>query len=184
MIKFIKNFCKKKRGEYTPNLVKKLDSNELFRSNVIDLILKYLDMYSKSASDLLLGTALIESNLDYVIQLGGGPAKSLFQIEPNTLKDCYDNYLNYRPELKSRIDALLFGKKDYPNRVRNLEINPQYACAIARIIYRRKKGKLPNSSIIKKKYSLQLSSYWKTHYNTNLGKGTIEKANKIFTKIV
>ena len=43
----------------------------------------------------------------YDRQVGGGPALSYYQIEPDTLFDLYKNYLGYRPERKGLLDQFL-----------------------------------------------------------------------------
>src|SRR5260221_162978 len=59
--------------------------------------------------ELLLGTALQESGLTYRVQLGGGPARGLFQMEPNTHDDIWDNFLKYRVPLATAVRAFLAG---------------------------------------------------------------------------
>lgn len=157
---------------------------EQFKYLVIEPVTLHLSMSSKEANDLLLGTALLESNLEHVSQMGNGPALSLFQIEPNTLYDVYKNYLDFRSVLRDRVDSLLYGKATPENRIRNLSINPHYACAIARIVYRRVPKALPDSSHGDEDYVKELASYWKNYYNTPLGAGTIKKAIETFTKII
>lgn len=165
-------------------LVDEKSKEDLFKYLVIEPTTRYLDLSSKSANDLLLGTAILESNVEHTRQIGGGPALSLFQIEPDTLSDVYKSYLNYRKPLKDKVDGLLYGQPTYKNRLRNLEVNPFYACAIARICYLRVPKSLPNENLGLEGYIMSLAYYWKKYYNTPLGAGTIKKAEKIFGKIV
>ena len=58
-----------------------------FLKYVITPTLADLDMYSPAAAMLLLGTAVTESNLEYLRQLPDGPALSVYQIEPATARD-------------------------------------------------------------------------------------------------
>ncbi len=54
---------------------------------LIQVVLKEYDLYSRDAEELLMLTAATESNLGYYIkQKGGGPALGIFQCEPDTLE--------------------------------------------------------------------------------------------------
>lgn len=118
---------------------------------------------SRSAENLLLGTALMESNLKHFRQIGGG-AVSFFQIEEATFRDIYHRYLNKRRDLIGPIDALrmpAFGLMD------QLVWNQHFACAIARLKYFMVPASLPAADNID-----AMGHYWKDHYNTAQGKGT------------
>lgn len=181
---FKRYFMKDDPIKISPLSLHTKNKETIFRKLVIEPVTEYLDMSSESANDLLLGTAMLESNIEHTSQIGGGPAKSLFQIEPDTLEDVYANYLNYREDLKEKVDKLLYGTPTASNRVRNLEINPHYACAIARIIYKRVPRMLPSRKVGLEDYIKGLAHYWKQYYNTPLGAGTFEKAEDIFSKVV
>ena len=62
-------------------------------------------MGGSKAETLLLGTAKAESGLIYLKQLKG-PALGLYQNEPKTHKDTWDNYLKYKPELAKLVTPL------------------------------------------------------------------------------
>jgi hypothetical protein len=172
------------RFQYIEPITKTLTNEDLFKTLVIEPTTKYLGLSSESANDLLLGTAILESNIEHTRQIPSGIARSLFQIEPNTLKDVYKNYLNFREPLKEKVDSLLYGRPTIDNRIRNLEVNPFYACAIARICYLRAPKKLPSKNRGLEDYIKGLAYYWKQYYNTPLGAGTTEKAEHIFAKVV
>lgn len=55
--------------------------------------------WSPAAKELLLGTAIVESDLQFRKQHGDGPARGLFQMEPVTHNDIWDNFLNTGPSL-------------------------------------------------------------------------------------
>jgi hypothetical protein len=139
-----------------------------FRTHIVKPVLKYLEMDSLNAEELLIATAVHESkNLEYVRQLGGGPALSIFQIEPATHKDVWDNYINYRPDLMRKMSRLRFDA--FKGQELELIGNIPYATAIARIIYRRARGRLPDKSDI-----MGMAKYWKSNYNTFKGKGRVD----------
>ena len=76
------------------------------RSLVIKPALTKINLWSRSAEELILGTAIVESGLTYLKQHGDGPALGLWQVEPATHEDLYTNFLNYRPELGSKLMEL------------------------------------------------------------------------------
>lgn len=144
-----------------------------FRDLIIKPVIEDLGLYSKAATNLLLGTAIVESGLKYVKQTKG-PAISYFQIEPNTLNDCYKNYLDFLPkkDLKDKVNSYLIPQF---SREYNLLVNNAYAVAIARIIYWRAKGALP----LEDDY-VGLTYYHKKYYNSTNGKTDIIESSKVF----
>ena len=70
-------------------------------------VLKKMNMWSEEAEELVFLTGLVESGYKYISQIGSDIARSFFQVEVATAKDCIDNYLIYRQEvLKSFGDAV------------------------------------------------------------------------------
>lgn len=139
---------------------------EQLRKHIIKPALEHMRMWSQEAEDLVLRTAYHESDkLRRITQYDGGPARSYFQIEPATLFDLYDNYLRYRTEIKDCLDSLKI--KMYTDE-ENLLRNCMYAAAVCRLCYYRKPGAIPSD--LKGQ-----AEYWKEHYNTHLGKGTVEE---------
>ena len=134
-----------------------------------------MGMYSHAASNLLLGTAIQESRLSYLKQLGGGPALGVYQIEPATLRDIYKEYLYYRPDLKLVVENIRGFNDDELSIIGNLN----YATAIARLVYYRDKMALPDADDV-----LGLAIYWKRVYNTSLGKGTEQEFVKNYEKYI
>ena len=53
-------------------------------------------MWSEEAVELVFLTGLVESGYDYIYQIGSGIARSFWQVESFTAKDCVDNYLVFR----------------------------------------------------------------------------------------
>ena len=76
------------------------------RSMVIRPALSKINLWSPSAEELVLGTAIVESGLTYIRQWGDGPALGLWQVEPSTRNDLYTNFLNYRPDPGSALMEL------------------------------------------------------------------------------
>jgi hypothetical protein len=141
-----------------------------FTSEIIIPALEVLGLDSKEARALLLGTAIQESRLTYLRQIGGGPALGVFQIEPATHNDLYANFLSYRPEMRDRLLSL--GERQHDSLIYNL----RYAAAVARLIYYRAPGQLPDSLEGQ-------AAYYKKNYNTPLGAGPEQEYIDNFTSI-
>ena len=61
----------------------------------------------------------------------------------------------------------------------SMVINLRYQIAMARLYYWTRPGSLPN------RYNVEaMARYWKQHYNTRFGKGTVEKAVKDYNDYV
>ena len=105
------------------------------RSLVIRPALSKINLWSPSAEELVLGTAIVESGLTYIRQWGDGPALGLWQVEPSTQNDLYTNFLQYRPELGS---ALIELRAPNLSMDENLATNLMYGAAVCRLCYYRK----------------------------------------------
>lgn len=136
-----------------------------FRDLIIEPTLEELGLHSVSAVELLLGTAIQESRLSYLKQLGGGPAMGPFQMEPATHDDIFENYLQYQEGLRQRVMAQVRG--GFEPDAMNMAGNLYYACAMCRVHYRRVREALPPAGDLPGQ-----AAYWKQYYNTPLGRGT------------
>lgn len=120
-----------------------IDPTQL-RTLVVKPVLLSLGLPSSEvAENLIMGTAAHESHLgDYIEQVGGGPALGIFQMEPATLNDCYENYLDYRADLKAKVDGFLAAQPatpdGSPDKQQQLATNLAYATAMCRIRYYRR----------------------------------------------
>ena len=144
---------------------------------LIETALRRLNMYNESAVNLLLGTAAQESRFGtYLKQLGGGPAMGIFQMEPATEKDCWDNYLSYRDNIVKRITDLSGITGPNPEA---LQWNLYYSIAMCRVRYYRVPTPLPNADDI-----AGLAAYWKQNYNTPAGAGTVNEFIQNYNRYV
>jgi len=140
-----------------------------FRTRVVQPMLHHLAtfngaMNSPAAENLLVGTAIQESHLTYLAQLGGGPALGVMQIEPQTHDDVWTNYLNFRTELAAVVTAVSAGAD---HGAQQLVWNIGYSVVMARLIYWRQSAPMPTDAT-----DLDaLGHYWKDHYNTAGGGG-------------
>lgn len=144
-----------------------IDAAEI-RGTVIRPALQAIKLWSPAAEDVLFGTGLQESGYRFTRQLGGGPALSWWQIEPATHQDIWTNFLAYRPALARDVAGLL--EEEGGTKLDQLEHNPRYACAIARLKYYRSPVPLPAYGDVAG-YAL----LWKRVYNTAGGAGTAEE---------
>lgn len=136
-----------------------------FRNLIIEPTLKELELYSVAAVELVLGTAIQESRLSYLKQLGGGPAMGPFQMEPATHDDIFENYLQYQGILRQRVMAQV--RSGFDPDANNMAGNLYYACAMCRVHYYRSPDPLPKVGDLPAQARM-----WKRVYNTPLGAGT------------
>jgi hypothetical protein len=130
-------------------------------------------LHTLAAEDLVMGTAAQESHLKYVKQLGSGPALGLFQVEPFTYNDYWDNFVDDRSDLRESIlHAIRTEGEPRPDRV---IWDLRYASIMCRIHYRRIRSPLPQHGDIS-----GYAAYWKKYYNTIHGSGTEEEFIKNF----
>jgi len=129
---------------------------------------------SKNARMLLLSTAAIESKCGYYIKQVGGPALGIWQMEPATLHDIYDNcdaVVTNETITYKKLDAIdLFDATGSETMEAGLVVSPMYACAMARLKYSMDSAPLPPYNNIRAVYD-----YYKRIYNTPLGASTYEK---------
>lgn len=144
--------------------------------HVIDPALKAVDLYSPEASQLLLLTGFVESRYKYVAQLGSGPARSFWQVEPNTVRDHYKHYLEPFTERTWKVNGLR-AHGDYSIED-ELSLNMGFAVVMARLVYRRKPTPIPALG------DIEAQAYiWKKDYNTLEGSGSEEKFIELANEI-
>ncbi len=141
------------------------------RERIIKPTLHHLDSdipYSKEAEDLLVATACAESQCGYYIDQVGGPARSIFQIEPETEQDNIDSFLVYHEDLYVTFQSF--------QHVLDAIYNPYYATFMARVKYFRDSAAIPKreDGDTVDDYLSALGGYWKRVYNTGHGAGTVE----------
>jgi len=125
-------------------------------------------LHSVAAVELLVGTALKESGgLRWRRQLNHGPARGLFQMEGATYDDIWRNYLAFRPVLAEAIRSA-FTPAGGELTFEQITDDDAYAAVMARLKYLRVPAPLPPAGDVQAQ-----AKYWKDHYNTKLGKGTV-----------
>jgi len=121
---------------------------------------------SMAAINLVVGTALAESNASYLRQVtngGYGPARGLWQMEPFTHDDCWSNWLRFPAQSKAAtsIRAMI---GNVPAVADLMVVHLAYACAMCRVKYFRAAPALPRFNDAE-----GLSLYHKQFYNSALG---------------
>lgn len=125
-----------------------------------------MSLWTPAAEQLLLGTAIQESNLEYTEQIDG-PALGYWEEDPDDHNDIWVNYLKYRPNLTVPIRALCSGTTPLFSL---LSTNHPYAAAIARVHYLRVPALIPDLGDIE-----GCAIFWKKYYNTDEGAGTTDE---------
>lgn len=137
------------------------------RELIIKPALQDLVMLSDDAVELLIFTCAVESNGGTYIKQLDGPALGIYQMEPNTYNDIWQNYIVYRPPLGiilgHNFDAFRMPSED------RLMYDMRFATAMARIHYTRVTEALPPAN-----NSQSIFDYYKAHYNSVLGKADSE----------
>ncbi|MCX2779923.1 hypothetical protein [Microbulbifer thermotolerans] len=103
---------------------------------VIRPTLKHLKAWSPGMENLLLGTAAQESQLGFHLKQGRRHGLGIYQIQPHTHREIWDEYLIDHPALASKVRGLAsqWDFLDHPHE--ELTTNLRYATAIAWLIYR------------------------------------------------
>ena len=153
----------------------KMDPSQLKKH--IEYILIDMDMFSESAVDLLMLTCAQESHMGYYIEQIDGPARGIFQMEPGTHNFLWKYIDRKGDHFKSmKIDPFSIAP-DF-NGTRDQVLNIAYQIAMARINYWRYPDQIPAREKYDSKevYIWALAEYWKKHWNTEKGAGTVDQA--------
>ena len=132
---------------------------------IIGSTLEIIGLDSEDASSLIYSTGMAESGYRALKQ-EGGPALGFFQCEPATAIDIWENYVMYRPKYRDKLFQLGF---DDSKLEFCLLSNIGIQVALCRLHYRRVPSKLPRAGDLNAQ-----AKYWKQHYNTVKGKGTLK----------
>ena len=130
-------------------------------------------MHSKEAAELVFLTGLVESGYKYISQIGSDIARSFWQVEVATAKDCVDNYLVYRQDVLKSFGEAVHRKPSEILAWTEEELHElmwhdmALGIAFCRIKYRRDPNPIPTDM-------KEIAHYWKNVYNTKSGAGTVE----------
>ena len=140
---------------------------------------KYTSMNSDSSKVLVEATGAAESGYK---TKEGEEAFSYWQVEPDTAKSNYDDFLNSLADRRIALEEAISDKtgvgkdwmrtaqtEDIENELKN---NQNFAIAMCRLKYWRVPVTLP--ALDQEDTPQQMANYWKQYYNTELCKGTTE----------
>lgn len=150
--------------------------------NLIDRVLRdFADraqmpmLYSKDAVELLMLTCAQETLLGTYIKQVKGPALGIFQMEPGAYNDLYSRFIVYKSEkLRNAYESFYADKSDWKSQMLG---NIPYQIVLARMYYLRVPDALPDHTDVQ-----AMAEYYKTHWNTYLGKATVEGAIKRYQR--
>lgn len=154
-----------------------INSRQL-RELVIRPIFQRVGLYSPAAEALVLGTAAAEGvigNMMYLKQ-AGGPALGIFQMEPSTHKWLVDWVLSQSSRFTRLIEWVQQTGGFHQER---LVYDLAYMAVLCRLRYVVVPQALPSADNVH-----DLGVYWKQHYNTHLGKGTVDGFVRKFREYV
>jgi len=148
-----------------------------FRELIVKSSLNDLLLYSKEAEELMVFTCAVESLGGTYIHQVNGPALGIYQMEPATYNDIWQNYIYHNGPLTLRLFAN-FDISSMPSESR-LIYDLRYATAMTRLFYRRIKSPLPLSNNID-----AIWDYYKQYYNTSKGAATKDESIKKYHDFV
>tara|TARA_R100001082_G_scaffold96378_2_gene63915 strand:+ start:489 stop:971 length:483 start_codon:yes stop_codon:yes gene_type:complete len=148
---------------------------DLIKTTLESLGSKYA---SNDAINLVFWTGCVESRYEYIKQLGWGPARSFWQVEPNTAVDNIKSYLKFRKSLKKKCaeitltDPKIWDSDDTSLWSWVLEHNMAASVIHCRLKYWRSPKRMPDNID-------DAAKMWKEVYNSSEGAGTINKFKKL-----
>jgi hypothetical protein len=134
-----------------------------FRELIIKPTLQNLMLYSESAEELLVFTCATESLGGTFLKQEKGPALGIYQMEPATYNDLWQNYIKSNPSIMTML-MHNFSCIFMPDEHR-LIYDLWYATAMCRLHYARVRAPLPAADDLE-----SIWAYYKTFYNTEDGK--------------
>jgi hypothetical protein len=147
-----------------------------YRELVLRPTLQAVNMWSKSSENLYMIIPLVESNLTYLEQIGGGGALSLNQIEKATYYDC-QKYLNRRTDIKETILSACY--LDIMPPFEAIIWNMRLSICIARLKFWRKPEPLPHHNNAKAMWEI-----YKMYYNTPKGDATPDRFYRLWETFI
>lgn len=137
---------------------------------------------SEDAVNLVFWTGLVESRYEYIKQLGTGPARSFWQVEPDTAVSQVNNYIKYRSKLAFKCaevsmtqpDVWVKGDSEAWGKI--LLVNSAAAIVHCRLKYWRSPKPMAKNLD-------DAAKMWKDVYNTIHGAGTTGKFKKMVSTL-
>ena len=143
---------------------------------VVSPALAAIGLSSPEAINLVTGTALAESGGSYLHQLGTGPALGLWEVEPATLHDTYDRWLQVPAQapLRALVTALLPVGADIEERALS---DLRFGAVMCRLKYRMAPDELPSDAA-------GMAALHKSWYNTAGGAASAAANKALFAEAI
>ena len=141
-------------------------NNKQFREVILIPTLMAIQKWTPEAEELMIGTMAHESDGGtYLVQIEG-PAIGIYGMQQNDHDDIWNAYLPNQSKLT--YDLLVVCGMSSKPKFEAMKYHLVYATCMARIHYLRRCEAIP-------KDLEGQAEFWKTHYNSNLGKGTVQE---------
>ena len=134
-------------------------------------------MFSDFASELLVFTCAVESDGGTYLKQIKGPALGIYQMEPQTYNDLWQNYIRSRSNILMLL-SVNFDVYRMPSEEKMVH-DLFYATAMARLLYKRAPKAMPNVVTPE-----ALWEYYKEFWNTELGKAKKDKCLKAYASFL
>jgi len=158
-------------------IVRHAESRQDLAFLMVDVFEELLGHATRDEVALGIGTIATESGFALRVQLGGGPARGIVQMEPDTAYDIFENFLRARKrrglfhrltKVWLDLDSVPFFVPSREELGRYLRLSDPFALAMMRLKYLRDPEPIP----------VDLSDqarYYKRIYNTLGGQGSVAK---------
>lgn len=134
--------------------------------------------YSDNAARLLLMIAAHESGLGSYIMQVKGPAMGIYQMEPETMRDIYRNFIGRKKSLDFAVSKFVPSTKSLygTDFAEILATDIRYATVLARCFFLRFEEPIPSTPY-------DMAAYAKKYWNTEAGKASINDYITAYQKI-
>lgn len=136
-----------------------------------------LQLFSDDAVELLAFTAAVESEGGTYLKQIEGPALGIYQMEPETHNDIWQNYIKHKTDIYLML-IHNFNVNGMPHEER-LMYDLRYATALARIHYSRISQPLPHHTDL-----IGIWNYYKKYYNTVEGAANQQRSLAAYQKFI
>lgn len=151
------------------------------RQYVIVPALKIADLWTDAAEILVYGTGMVESNYEYIMQIGAPVDGGLgfWQMEPSDFADLskWIKFQKTKPLLNNLLAASYYDH--LPSDPQTLVSNMKFACLMCRLHYYRVPYPLPSAND-----AAGMAEWHKQYYNSALGAADVAKNTDIFQGII
>lgn len=148
-------------------------SADQLKNLIIKPALQDLQMFSLDAMELLIFTCAVESKGGFYLKQLSGPALGIFQMEPATYNDIWQNFIMFKSDIKLQL-LHNFNAPVMPSEDRMI-YDLRFAAAMCRLHYERVPEALPNNQ-----NPADIWNYYKKYYNTIYGAASYDEAIKSY----